>query len=206
MFPYADEEILQTLRMVEMENLDIRCVTLGVNLLDCSDRSADNVAEKLQDLDGILIPGGFGERGVSGMVEAVRFAREKHVPFFGICLGLQCAVIEAARNLCGLEGADSAEINPDTPHPIIHLMSSQLGQTQKGGTMRLGAYACRLTPDTLAQRAYGTDLVHERHRHRYEFNDAYRQVFKEHGMRVAGLSRSSSPIGTLAAEANWLSE
>ncbi len=138
--------------------------------------------------DGLLVPGGFGERGIEGKIDAIRFARERGVPFFGICLGMQCAVIEFARNVLGLEGAHSSEFVKDTPHPVICLLDEQRNITEKGGTMRLGAQPTRLDPDSHALACYGREEVFERHRHRYEFNTAYRQTFIDHGMRIAGTS------------------
>ncbi|HKQ19746.1 MAG TPA: CTP synthase [Candidatus Eisenbacteria bacterium] len=136
---------------------------------------------------GILIPGGFGDRGTEGMVQAARYARERHVPFFGICLGMQCAVIEFARDVAGLAGADSSEFDASTPHAVIDLLPEQQGISQKGGTMRLGAYACALAAGSHAQREYGAARVAERHRHRYEFNNEYRERLTERGMVVTGL-------------------
>ncbi|MBI2825373.1 MAG: CTP synthase [Planctomycetia bacterium] len=147
----------------------------------------------LAGYDGLLVPGGFGERGIEGKVEAIRFARERDVPFFGICLGMQCAAIEFARNVVGLAGAHSTEFNKDTPHPVICLLDEQKSITDKGGTMRLGAQAARLDPDSAAAAAYGKTTIWERHRHRYEFNNIYRQQFEAHGMSFAG----TSPDGSL---------
>ena len=140
-----------------------------------------------EGVDGILVPGGFGERGTDGMVRAVRHARESGIPFFGICLGVQCMVIEFARNVLGLDGANSSEFNASTPHPINDLMADQQNVEEMGGTMRLGAYECTITPDTRAEEAYGTRQISERHRHRYEFNNAYRKRFEEHGMIFSGI-------------------
>ncbi len=142
----------------------------------------------LREADGILIPGGFGVRGIEGKIETIRFAREKGIPFLGLCLGMQCAVIEWARHVAGLEGANSSEFNPATPHPVIHLMADQEGVEAKGGTMRLGTYPCKLKEGSLAHKAYGVGEVHERHRHRYEFNNAYREVLTKHGLVLSGLS------------------
>ena len=136
---------------------------------------------------GILIPGGFGDRGTEGMVQAARYARERGVPFFGICLGMQCAVIEFARDVAGLKGADSSEFDATTPHPVIDLLPEQQGVSQKGGTMRLGAYACALTAGSHAQHEYGSARVSERHRHRYEFNNEYRSQLVGRGLAVTGL-------------------
>ncbi len=146
-------------------------------------------AEKaLQGVDAILVPGGFDKRGVNGKVEAIRYARERQIPFFGLCLGLQCAAIEFARNVLGLPEANSTEFNPKTPDPVVGLLDEQRKVTNLGGTMRLGAYECKLIPDSKAREAYGADSVWERHRHRYEFNNDYRERFREHGMIVSGTS------------------
>ncbi len=142
----------------------------------------------LKDVDGLLIPGGFGERGVEGKIEAIRYVRENNIPFFGICLGMQCAVIEYARNICGLTDAHSFEFYRDLKHPVIHLMADQEGVTELGGTMRLGAYPCILEENTKVQKSYGTDEISERHRHRYEINNAYRDMLTEKGMLLSGIS------------------
>ena len=142
----------------------------------------------LEHYDGILVPGGFGRRGVEGMLQAIRYAREFRVPYFGICLGMQTAVIEFARNVAGLAGADSTEFEPATPHPVIYKLRDLLGVEELGGTMRLGAYECLLAEGSLARAAYGTDRISERHRHRYEFNRAYESVLVEHGLRITGRS------------------
>jgi len=144
--------------------------------------------EALSDYDGILIPGGFGPRGVEGMVQAIRWARENEVPFFGICLGLQCAVIEFSRNVCGISDANSSEFAPDTPDPVIALLDSQLQVTTKGGTMRLGAYPCALAEGSRAREMYGEDEISERHRHRFEVNNAYREVLAANGFTFSGTS------------------
>ena len=147
----------------------------------------DNVEEVLHGVDGILVAPGFGERGIPGKIAAVRYARENGIPFFGICLGMQTAVVEFARDVLGFADAASTEVNPGTGHPVIDLMEEQKTTTIKGGTMRLGAYACKLTGGTLASRIYGgKDTVYERHRHRYEFNDAYRADFERAGMVFSG--------------------
>ena len=143
---------------------------------------------RLQGLDGIVVPGGFGVRGVEGKIQAVSFAREHGVPFLGLCLGMQCAVIEFARNVCDLAGANSSEFDPRTPHPVIDLMDEQRDVEDVGGTMRLGAYWAKLAPDSLVHQAYGAEVVSERHRHRYEFNIRYRSRLVEHGMRCSGTS------------------
>jgi CTP synthase len=149
--------------------------------------TAEEVEAHLSAFDGVAICPGFGARGVEGKVKAARFARENQVPFFGICYGMQWAVVEFARNVCGLSGANTTEVDPATPHPVIDLLPEQKGVTDKGGTMRLGAYPCRLAPGSLAAAAYGVEEVQERHRHRYEVNNAYRGVLESHGLRVTGL-------------------
>jgi CTP synthase len=147
----------------------------------------------LSGFDGILVPGGFGERGIEGKVEAIRFARERHIPFFGICLGMQCAVIEFGRHVVQLEGAHSTEFNKDSPHPVIALLDEQRSITDKGGTMRLGAQPAKLDPSSKSFASYGSETISERHRHRYEFNNVYRQQYEAHGMMIAG----TSPDGAL---------
>jgi CTP synthase len=151
----------------------------------------------LAGYDGILIPGGFGERGVEGKVQAIRYARERNIPFFGICLGMQCAAIEFGRNVVGLERAHSTEFDKDTPAPIICLLDDQKQVTNLGGTMRLGSQPCSLMRDSAAQLAYQVDQIAERHRHRYEFNNVYRNQFEAHGMRFSGLSPDGSLVEIL---------
>ena len=148
----------------------------------------------LAGLDGILVPGGFGYRGINGKVEAIRYAREKGIPFFGICLGLQCAVIEFARNVAKLDRANSTEIDPDSPHPVVCLLDAQQSITNMGGTMRLGSYPCALKAPSRAREAYGRDKIQERHRHRYEFNNDYRDTFEKLGMVFSGLSPDSKLV------------
>jgi CTP synthase len=145
-------------------------------------------AEALARYHGVLIPGGFGGRGIAGMVDAVRPVRESGIPFFGICLGLQCAIIEFARNACGLEGADSAEFAPESPHRVISLLDSQLKVTDKGGTMRLGAYPAHLADGTRVREIYGEGDISERHRHRFEVNNEYRDTLAEAGLVFSGTS------------------
>lgn len=138
------------------------------------------------DVDGILIPGGFGDRGVEGKIKAIQYARENKVPFFGLCLGMQCAVIEFARNVCKLTGAHSTEFNPETPYPVIDLMLEQVAVEEKGGTMRLGVYPCKVPEGTLTYQAYQDEIVYERHRHRWEFNNSYREQLTEAGLVIGG--------------------
>jgi CTP synthase len=145
-------------------------------------------------IDGILVPGGFGDRGAEGKIAAARFARERGVPYFGICLGMQMAVVEFARDVCGLEGANSTEFDPQSPHPVIHLMEGQKKIDRKGGTMRLGAYPCVLQEETLALKLYGRKKISERHRHRYELNNSYRERLEKLGMIFSGLSPDGSLV------------
>jgi CTP synthase len=143
-------------------------------------------ARALEKYDGILVPGGFGRRGVEGMLNAIRYAREFKIPYFGICLGMQTAVMEYARNVLGIADADSTEFSPDTPHPVIYKLRDLLGVDELGGTMRLGSYECHLAEGSFAREAYGTPIIHERHRHRYEFNRAYEARLTAAGMRITG--------------------
>ena len=148
----------------------------------------ENAAEKLAGCGGVLVPGGFGERGLEGKIAAVQYARENNVPFLGICLGMQMAVVEYARHVLGLTGAHTSEVDPNTPYPVIDLMPDQQNIDEKGGTMRLGKYPCRLNHDSIAYAAYGEENIFERHRHRYEFNNLYRDKFVESGMRIGGVN------------------
>ena len=162
-------------------------VAVKIDWVDSERIEMDGPGALLGQTHGILIPGGFGDRGTEGMIQAARYARERKIPFFGICLGMQCAVIEFARDVVGLDAADSSEFRADTPHAVIDLLESQQGVSKKGGTMRLGAYECEVAPGTHAAEAYAQGQVAERHRHRYEFNNRYREDFEKHGLKVAGL-------------------
>ena len=181
--------VVEALRHACLErnaSLDLRWI--------CAEQIEEEGAQALlAGMDAVVVPGGFGNRGVDGKVAAIRWAREQRVPFLGLCLGMQCAVIEWARNQAGLEGATSAELDPASPHPVIHLLPEQQDVVDLGGTMRLGVYPCRLAPGTLGQRLYGDEVVYERHRHRYEFNNAYRNPFQAAGYRISG----TSPDGRL---------
>ncbi len=148
----------------------------------------ETVEDILKDVDGVLVPGGFGDRGIEGMICAIRYAREHDIPFLGICLGMQMAIVEYARNAAGLKGAHSIELDPETPYPVIALMPDQEGVENIGGTLRLGSYECILAQDSEAYRLYGTEHIKERHRHRYEVNNEYRSVLTENGMKLSGLS------------------
>ena len=166
---------------------------IRVSRIQSAEIEREGAERLLAGFHGILVPGGFGERGVEGKVQAIRFARERNIPYFGICLGMQCAVIEFGRNVVGLEGAHSTEFDKDTRHPVICLLDQQRNVTDLGGTMRLGSMPCQLDRHSVSARAYKTDAIQERHRHRYEFNNVYRQQFEAHGMRFAG----TSPDGKL---------
>jgi CTP synthase len=146
----------------------------------------ENVKEKLQDLDGIVVAPGFGQRGIEGKISAVHYVRTNNIPFLGICLGMQCAVIEFARNVLGYADADSTEMSRTTTHPVIDLMEEQKGITEKGGTMRLGAYPCEINKKSKVYTIYGKENILERHRHRYEFNDKYLEDFEKQGMKAVG--------------------
>ncbi|WP_293298303.1 CTP synthase [Pedobacter sp. UBA4863] len=155
---------------------------------------ADNVKEKLGHLDGVLVAPGFGSRGIEGKIDAIKYVRENNVPFFGICLGMQCCVIEFGRNVLGLTGANTTEIDENTPHPVINMMEDQKNITEKGGTMRLGAYPCDIKKGTKAFAAYGKQHISERHRHRYEFNNAYLAQYEAAGMIASGINPESNLV------------
>jgi CTP synthase len=159
-----------------------------VTYVDSEKIEQDGIPDAVRNADAILVPMGFGPRGTEGKIEAVRFARESKIPFLGICFGMQMAVIEYARHVCGLDKANSTEVDPSTPHPVIDLMTTQRGLTQKGGTMRLGAYPCSLEEGTIARKLYNRKKTSERHRHRYEFNNAYREKLEAGGLVLSGLS------------------
>jgi len=162
--------------------------SVEVHYFDAALMNKENIAEHLKGFDGVIVPGGFGNRGTEGKIETIRYLRENHIPFLGICLGMQLAAIEFARNCLELETADSQEFQENSEHQVIHLMEDQKSIQEKGGTMRLGAYPCRLTLGTKAQNAYRRHEISERHRHRYEFNNSYRHEFIEKGMIFSGLS------------------
>ena len=150
--------------------------------------SEAEIEKELSNIDGILIPGGFGVRGIDGKISIAKYAREKQIPFFGICLGMQIAVIEFAQNVCGLEDAYSSEFDEECKNPVIDLMENQKYLEMLGGSMRLGAYACVLKEDSLVFQIYRKNVISERHRHRYEFNNKYREIIEKHGMRITGTS------------------
>lgn len=167
---------------------------INLKLISSEEINAENVDKKLEELNGILVAPGFGERGLEGKLEAVKFARINHIPFFGVCLGLQIAVIEFARNVMGIEDANSKEMDPATKNPVIGLMEEQKNIEQMGGTMRLGSYPCELIKGTKSSAAYGKSKIHERHRHRYEFNNKYLKRFEEKGMIASGLNPDSGLV------------
>ena len=172
---------------------------VNLNYVDSEALERHGVGDTFAGVDGILVPGGFGERGSEGKIAAIRYARENKLPFFGICLGMQMAVVEFARNVCGIEDAYSAEFREDAKNPVIHIMEDQKAVKGKGGTMRLGAYPCDLAAKTLARRIYGQQSISERHRHRYEFNNAYRDTLKKAGLVISG----SNPEGTWWRSSSW---
>ena len=163
-------------------------VEVNIDWIQSEEINSKNVNERLNNVDGVLVPGGFGDRGIEGKIKAIKYARENKVPFFGICLGLQMAVVEYARNVLDLNGAHSAELDDDTDYPVIDLMPEQKDITDKGGTMRLGVYPCKVKKGTKAYEAYNEELIYERHRHRYEFNNHYRQDLLDAGLIISGLS------------------
>ncbi|TWT88601.1 CTP synthase [Pseudobythopirellula maris] len=171
--------------------------SIRIGRIRSEDVEAEGPERLLSGYDGLLVPGGFGERGIEGKVSAIRWAREKGVPFFGICLGLQCAAVEFGRNVVGLEGAHSTEFDKDTPHPVICLLDEQQSITDMGGTMRLGAQSTDLEPGSLVHECYGDVKISERHRHRYEFNNKYRQQYEAHGLKFAGTSRQDALVETI---------
>ena len=161
---------------------------VDIKWVDSETVTDENVADILSDVTGILVPGGFGDRGIEGKISAIRYAREHKVPFLGLCLGMQLSIVEFARHVIGYSDAHSIELNPSTTHPVIHLMPDQEGIDDIGGTLRLGSYPCVLNPKSKAYAAYGETTIHERHRHRYEVNNDYRTVLSENGMLLSGLS------------------
>jgi len=180
----AYKSIFEALNHAGIAN-DVRITVRSVEAEELQEQKPDKL---LRGIDGMLVPGGFGYRGIEGKVRAAQYARENHIPYFGICLGMQCAVIEFARHVADLARANSAEFDEHTPHPVISLMADQHNVTQLGGTMRLGAYACKLEPASRAAGAYRKREVEERHRHRFEFNNNYRDQLHSAGLRLCGLS------------------
>jgi CTP synthase len=186
-------------------------VRVNIRWVDSEEIEKSGSERLLSEADGILVPGGFGERGIEGKIESVRYAREKKIPFLGICLGMQCAVIEYARNICGLEGANSSEFNPNTRYPVIYLIEEWFNfRTQeverrdissgKGGTMRLGAYPCVLIEGSFAYAAYGTKEISERHRHRYEFNNSFKEILLKNKLKISGISPDKELVEIIEIE------
>ena len=168
---------------------------VNIELVDCEKILNKQIAkEVLGKYNGILVPGGFGNRGIQGKIETIRYARENNIPFLGICLGMQMAVIEFARNVANIEDANSAELDENCKNPVIHIMEDQKGIHKKGGTMRLGAYPCKIKPETLAYKIYRKDIISERHRHRYEYNNDYKDVLEKNGLICSGTSPDESLV------------
>ncbi|MDO5550639.1 MAG: CTP synthase, partial [Lachnospiraceae bacterium] len=163
-------------------------VSVNIKWVDSEQVNKDNVAEILRDVKGILVPGGFGDRGIEGMIDAIQYARENKIPFLGLCLGMQLSIVEFARHVLNYSDAHSVELNPLTTHPVINLMPDQEGIEDIGGTLRLGSYPCDLNPESRAYQLYGSEHIEERHRHRYEVNNDFRNVLTENGMLLSGLS------------------
>ena len=181
-----------------IESLNHAGIEAGVNVnirwVDSDELSTENIGDVLKGINGMIIPGGFGDRGVEGKITACRYARENDIPFLGICLGMQVAVIEFARNVCGLDDANSAEFNENAPHRVIDIMPDQVGMLGSGGTMRLGAYPCKAVGGSLLHRLYDTDEISERHRHRFEFNNDYRDILSDKGLLICGASPDNSLV------------
>ena len=172
---------------------------INIEFVDSEEITRDNVAEKLKNADGMIVPGGFGNRGIEGMIIAIEYARVNKLPFFGICLGMQLATIEFARNVCGLKDANSIEFDEICKTPIITLMSYQ-SLMDMGGTQRLGNYRCELTKGTKAHKLYGKEIIEERHRHRYEFNNEYRQVLIDNGLIISGVNPERNLVEIIEIE------
>lgn len=177
-------EALSHAGMINNSEVDIKYIYSE----DLEEKDDDDLKDLFKDIQGILVPGGFGQRGIEGKIKAIRYAREKKIPYFGLCLGMQCAVIEYSRNILDLKDANSAEFNPETPHPVIDLMPEQKDIEDMGGTMRLGIYPCKLEEGTESKKLYDDEIIYERHRHRYELNNQYRNELKAAGMVMAGIS------------------
>jgi CTP synthase len=182
--PDAYLSVVESLRHAGFET----GANVNISWIDSEDVTLGNVDKLLSHINGMIIPGGFGERGVEGKIIACRYAREHDIPFLGICLGMQVSVIEFARNVCGLHDANSREFDEASPHPVIDIMPDQVGRVGSGGTMRLGAYPCKVKEDTLLFTLYGTNEIHERHRHRFEVNNTYRDRLIQGGMTICGTS------------------
>ena len=182
--------LLQAPALIQTALAEIRTIAPGRPILYGGSINQDNAGACLAipGVAGLMVPGGFGVRGIEGKIAAIRYARERKLPFFGICLGMQCAVVEFARNQLGLEGANSTEFDPESPHPVIDLLPEQREVEEKGATMRLGEWPCVLKPGTRSFRAYGQERIAERHRHRYEFNPKFREDLEKKGLVISGVS------------------
>jgi CTP synthase len=182
------EDAYKSLREALIHGGLVHNLRTKIHWIEAESLEHDNEPAKLRQFDGILVPGGFGKRGIPGMIRAIQFAREERVPYFGICLGMQCAVIEYAQNVCGLKGANSTEFDANTPYPVIYKLRDLLGVDTIGGTMRLGAYPANLKPGSLANRIYDSNVISERHRHRYEFNRQFENILTDRGLIISGVS------------------
>ena len=184
-----------------LNHAGIACETkVSVRWIDSEAITKENLAEKLHGCNGIIVPGGFGNRGIEGMIVTAGYCRENDIPYLGICLGMQVSVIEFARNVCGMKDANSREFDPSSKHKVIDFLPDQSEKTNKGGTLRLGAYPCELKKGTIIQKTYQKDRIEERHRHRYEFNDLYRQILSENGMVISGTSPDDRIVETIEYE------
>ncbi|HMF01607.1 MAG TPA: CTP synthase [Terriglobia bacterium] len=182
------EDAYKSLREALIHGGLVHNLRTKIHWIEAESLEHDNEPAKLRQFDGILVPGGFGKRGIPGMIRAIQFAREESVPYFGICLGMQCAVIEYAQNVCALKGANSTEFDANTPYPVIYKLRDLLGVDTIGGTMRLGAYPANLKPGSLANRIYDSNVISERHRHRYEFNRQFENILTDRGLIISGVS------------------
>jgi CTP synthase len=182
------EDAYKSLREALIHGGLVHNLRTKIHWIEAESLEHDNEPAKLRQFDGILVPGGFGKRGIPGMIRAIQFAREERVPYFGICLGMQCAVIEYAQNVCGLKPANSTEFDANTPYPVIYKLRDLLGVDTIGGTMRLGAYPANLKPGSLANRIYDSNVISERHRHRYEFNRQFENILTDRGLIISGVS------------------
>jgi CTP synthase len=182
------EDAYKSLREALVHGGFVHNLKTRIHWIEAESLEKENETAKLRQFDGVLVPGGFGKRGIPGMIRAIQFARDEKVPYFGICLGMQCAVIEFAQNVCGLKNANSTEFDANTPYPVIYKLRDLLGIDTIGGTMRLGAYPANLKAGSLANRVYETDVISERHRHRYEFNRQFEQILTDHGLVISGVS------------------
>lgn len=175
---------------------------VDIDWIEAEDVTPQTAESIFADCDGILVPGGFGDRGIEGKITAAKYAREHDVPYLGICLGMQTAVIEYARDVLGFQDANSSEFSQTSQHKVIDLMPDQSGNIPKGGTMRLGAYPCKIVPDSIMYRSYGKEEIAERHRHRYEFNNEFRDTFEKNGLRITGTSPDGNLVEAIEIPSN----